>query len=339
MAKQLNDQQITNMFRTKFETMWQQEIQQRVSRLKKFVTIRPGAGRAVEYPYLGKAARLREYKDIFHKIEWDHTTHGKRTVKRRKFYQATPISEDAQVDLHTLELTAGDIRSNMLAELEREWDEIILGVMPDGEGGYKIRQTSDGVCGGALAVNYGGDEGEQTFELDLTKSKNSNVIPGGLKNDGTIDPEAAGDLVKRKIARLKTRYTQLGMWNNDGRETIVLNISPVLYESLLMWEEAQNRNYGFESLKKGEVNEFLGVAINVVNCLPKDEQGNRMCVAWLKSRMLFCPWNNGQFRITPRNDYVDVQQQVLVKASAGATRLDDDSVFVLPCKEADIDAE
>lgn len=98
-----------------------------------------------------------------------------------------------------------------------------------------------------------------------------------------------------------------------------------------------NRNYGFNSLRDGKVNPFLKCAINVVNCLPKDADGNRMCVAWLKSRMMFCPWGNATFRVQARPDYVDVQQQVLCKASAGATRLDDETVFVVPCKEASVE--
>lgn len=332
-TQQVNDMTVQKMFRTKYETSWQQEIQQRTSRILPYVTVRPGAGRGVETPYLGKAKELREYDDIFRKVEWDHTSHGKRMVKRRKFYQATPLSEDAKVDLYTLDLTVADLRRNMGAEWQREIDQIILGVMPDGQGGYRIRKTSDGVCGGALSVNYGGDEGEQTFELDLAK-KGKNLIPANYKGPDTISPEEAAGLLKEKIALLRRRYMEMEAWEAGKSDKIVLNISPAQYESLLLWEESKNRNYGFQSLKKGEVNEFLGVAINVVNCLPKDEQGNRMCVAWLKSRMLFCPWKDATFRVQARPDYVDVQEQVLLKASAGATRLDDTTVFVIPCKEA-----
>lgn len=334
MATQVNTMTVQNMFRTKYETAWQQEVQQRVSRILPYVTVRPGQGRAMEFPYLGKANELREYSDIFHKVEWDHTKHGKRMVKRRKFYQATPLSEDAKVDLHTLDLSVADVRKNMGFEWQRELDAIILGVMKDGVN-YRIRKTSDGVCGGALSVNYGGDEGEQTYELDLA-AKGKNVIPANYKGADAASPEEAAGLLVAKIANLRTKYMEMDAWEAGSTDKIVLNISPALYESMLLWEESKNRNYGFQSLKSGEVNEFLGVAINVVNCLPKDTLGLRQCVAWLKSRMLFCPWKDATFRVQARPDYVDVQEQILLKASAGATRLDDETVFVLPCKEATV---
>lgn len=87
------------------------------------------------------------------------------------------------------------------------------------------------------------------------------------------------------------------------------------------------------SLTNGEVNAFLGVKFLVTNMLPLDADGNRMCVAWLKSRVEFGVWKDAQFRIEPRPEYIGVREQILVKAASGATRKDKDMVFLMPCKE------
>ncbi|WP_423232525.1 phage capsid protein [Akkermansia sp. JRP_AM1] len=64
-------------------------------------------------------------------------------------------------------------------------------------------------------------------------------------------------------------------------------ISPKQHMDMVLMEQTQNRNYGFSSLTNGEVNEFLKVKFLVTNMLPIDEQGNRLCCAWLRSRVKF----------------------------------------------------
>jgi hypothetical protein len=59
-----------------------------------------------------------------------------------------------------------------------------------------------------------------------------------------------------------------------------------------------------------------------------------MCVAWLKSRVEFGVWKDAQFRIEARPEYIGVREQILVKASSGCSRLDKDTFFLMPCKEA-----
>ncbi len=86
---------------------------------------------------------------------------------------------------------------------------------------------------------------------------------------------------------------------------------------MVLMEQTQNRNYGFSSLTNGEVNEFLKVKFFVTNMLPIDEQGNRLCCAWLRSRVKFGVWRDAQFRVEARSEYVDVREQITVKAGPG----------------------
>lgn len=323
-----------DMLRKKHETMWVKAIQQEDSRLKPYVTIKPGAGNGVEIPYLGKLD-LREYSDYYDKIEWSHLKHDKRTIKRRMFTSSVPISSDVKIDMHDLSLSVSDITAEQRKAYGRVIDEVILGVMLDpGTGKYRIRKTTDGVCGGALSANYTGNDGATISELDLSKGS-KNVIPSNAADGATAEDDDT-PLVIRKIGLLRTKYMQMDAWNAGSSDDIVVAISPLQYLDMLQWEQTQRRDYGFQCLKDGKVNEFLQCKILITNALPADEKGLRLCVGWLKSRLVFAPWNNGECRVAPREDYTNVRAQVTFQASCGATRLDDDTLFVIPCKEPDV---
>ncbi len=321
---------ITKLFRTKRETKWQTQIQQDTELVKPYVTIHPNcSGKAVEMPAYGKT-EMQEYEGRFEKVEWKDIPFGKRTMRKRKFYNAIPLEEDDKMDMDTLDFTASHVMSEQRKALARMNDEVILGVMKDKTSGkYRVRTQADGVCGGILAPNYTGDDGATIEELD-TAPDSFNVIPVDYAAKGT--KTAAGMLID-KIALLRARYQMLDMFKAGRGEEIVVAITPAQHMDMLLLEQTQNRNYGFQSLTNGEVNAFLGVKFLVTNMLPLDEDGNRMCVAWLKSRVEFGVWKDAQFRIEPRPEYIGVREQILVKAASGATRKDKEMFFLMPCKE------
>lgn len=323
-------QQITDMFRTKRETKWQTQIQQDTELVKPFVTIHPNCnGKAVEMPAYGKTD-MQEYDGRFQKVEWQDMPFGKRTMRKRKFYNAIPLDEDDKMDLETLDFTASHVMSEQRKALARMNDEVILGVMKDkNTGKYRVRTQADGVCGGILAPNYTGDDGATIEELD-TAEGSFNVIPVDYAAKGT---KTDAGMLLDKIALLRARYQMKDMFKAGRSEEIVVAITPAQHMDMLLLEQTQNRNYGFQSLTNGEVNAFLGVKFLVTNMLPLDAEGNRMCVAWLKSRVEFGVWKDGQFRIESRPEYIGVREQILVKAASGATRKDKDMVFLMPCKE------
>lgn len=318
---------ITKMFRTKYETKWNTQIQQDTSLVKPYVTLHPNcSGKSVSLPFHGKTD-IREYTGRKVKLEWDDLTFGERHIKKRKFYSSIPLSEDDKLDMDTLDLTASSVMAEQRNAFQRTYDEVILGVSLK-SGVYEIRTQADGVCGGIFAPNYIGENGDELETLDISASS-SQVIPVDYAAKGT--KTAAGMLID-KIAELRRRYRAMDVPRNLMEE-IVVAISPSQEMDMILWEQAQNRDYGFTSLTTGEINKFLKCTFFVTNMLPVDENGNRLCVAWLKSRVKFGLWKDASFRIEPRPEYVDVREQITVKAAIGATRLDNKTVFALPCKE------
>lgn len=51
------------------------------------------------------------------------------------------------------------------------------------------------------------------------------------------------------------------------------------------------------------------------------------CWSWRTQR-------DAQFRVEARSEYVDVREQITVKAALGTTRPDNKTVFLMSCKEA-----
>lgn len=320
---------ITKMFRTKHETKWEVQIQQDMELVRPFVTIHPNCrGKSVELPYHG-SARMREYSGRLQKIVWSEMDFGKRSIKPRKFYDSIPLSEDDKLEMDTLDLRAEEVMGEQRKACARMHDEVILGVMEDDAGGYRVRTQEDGVCGGILAPNYVGDDGATIETLD-TSPGSFQLIPADFVAKGT---KTASGMLLDKIAELLCRYRILH-WKPGKGDDIVVAISPKQHMDLLLMEQTQRRDYGFSSLTNGQVNDFLGVKFLITNMLPLDEAGNRLCVAWLKTRVKFGIWKEAAFRIEPRSEYIDVREQITVKAALGATRLDNKMAFLMPCKEA-----
>lgn len=320
---------ITKMFRVKQETLWNTMIQQDISFVTPFVSIHPGcSGKSVELPFHGKT-KMREYSGRLLKIQWSEMDFGKRHIKPRKFYDSLPLSEDDKLEMDTLDLRAAEVMTEQRKALARMHDKVILGVTEVPGGGYRVRTQDDGICGGILGINYTGDDGS-TIETIDTSANSRQVIPVDFVAKGT---KTVAGMIIDKVAELRCRYQEIDAWKAGNGDDIVVAISPKQHRDMLLLEQLQNRNYGFSCLTNGKVNDFLQVKFLITNMLPTDEDGNRLCCAWLKSRIKFGPWKEAQFRIEARSEYVDVREQITVKAALGATRLDNKTVFLMPCKE------
>jgi len=315
------------MFRVKFETIWNTKIQQRAALLGNYVTLHKGcSGKSIELPFYG-GTELTEYKDRFQKLEWSHPDFGKRTMRRRKFYNSIPLEEDDRIDMDKLDFTATEVLDMQLPAIARMYDEVTLGVMRDASTGlYRVRTAADGVCGGVLGINYTGEDGATPEHLESDPTKH-NVIAANFVATGS--PVESGMSVD-KLINLHTRYLQLDCFDHSD---IVVAISPLQHEDLMREEELRNLDYGFHCLTDGKVNSFMHCKFVVTNMLPLDANGHRQCVAWLKSKMKFGVWQNATFRKEARTEYIGVREQLTIKASCGATRLDPKAFFLMPCAE------
>ena len=318
---------IQDMLRTKFQTLFEREIQQTTSVLEPYCSILPGRGKDMEIPYVGKT----EFKQIgmrFVEADPHELGTGKRTIKPLRYGDSLHKDDIDNILLNDLELSITEFISEMKKAGKRLLDQVLLGVVADTEnpGKYRIRTSTDEVCGGMLAENYTGNSGATLTALDDTL-----VVPADFKMDGSKN--AAGFLLDQ-IVEAKRMLEENYAWDEASGDTLCLAISSQMKAQMIMWEEQKNKNYGFSVLEHGKVNPMLGVKILVTNMLPFDSDGNRVCPMWVKSRLVLAPWDEMKFDIVRPDKY---QNRTVVRADAscmyGASRKDEKSFVRILCKE------
>lgn len=318
------DLHVIEQYRTKFTTIWNTVNQQDTALLEPYVTLMPNcSGKDVELPYIGKT-RLKERKQRLEPVAWEEIDTGKRRFKPIQYQQFIPMSTDDKMFMDNLQLTSSQLIEEERKAAARTRDEVILGVIDDNTGGWRIRTTADGTVGGILGQNYTGNDGATLVDIDA-----ANVVPVDFAMKGTKTD--AGMLLDKMIEAKRILETNYSYKEGSG-DTLCMAITPQQKAEIIFFEQSMNKNYGFQSLVHGKVNPIIGINFLVTNMLPNDDDGNRICPVWLKSKVVLGAWENPKFRIDVRQDFVDVIQ-VGVTCAYGSTRKDDESFVKVLCKE------
>lgn len=337
------------MKRAEFSTAWDHEFQQLKEKVKPYTTLVPNVrGDRYEFPRVGSTS-MREYSDTRHAIEMDDLRFDKRSMFYRKFYNAIPLSIDERMDMKDLDYSFSLIKQEQIKAAARKFDEIALGVIRDTDG-YRVKKSGDGgFIGGILGTNYRGDGGTEQVELDTTyasfKTGKGNLIPVDYKTTGDgVSSNFAGTMLD-KLFYVRRRLEDTNVFDPGDKGSICVAISPAVKQLLCSMEMKLNKDYGFSQLgEAGEAcyNSFTNITFIVTNMLPtmdtEDKSGSpvtgaRMCCAWLRNRVGFGVWQGAEFTLKDVNDKVDVDNYLRCRGKAGCSRMDEDTVFVLPCKE------
>ncbi len=315
---------LIQQYRTKFTNIWTAALQQDTSLLESYVTIMQDCrGKQVELPYLGKT-ELNERKGRLQKVEFTELATGKRQMKPIQFEKFIGLSTDDPMFMDTLQLTSAQVVDEQRKAAARIRDAVILGlVLKDGK--WAIRATGDGVVGGILAPNYTGNDG-----ATLTPFDEKRTVAADFVMKCTL---VASGMILDKIVEGKRMMEEAHAYHEGSGDTICMAITPRQKAEIIMWEQQQNKNYGFSVLQHGKVNPMLGINFLVTDMLPLDANGNRICPMWLKSKVALGVWENPSFRIDRRDDYVDLLQ-VGVTCAYGATRKDEESFVKVLCSES-----
>lgn len=323
------DLSVIDQFRTKFTTIWNVANQQDLSIIEPFVTVMPGcSGETVELPYLGKTELQRQTQRL-QKVEWDELKTGKRRMKPNQFQKFLVMSTKDKLFMNKLELTSAQLIAEQRKAAARTRDAVILGVIPDtnNPGEWRVITQADGAVGGILAENYTGNDG-----ATLTPFNPAMVVPVDFAMKGTKVP--AGMMIDKMLEAKRMLESNYAYHEGSG-DTLCMAITPAQKAQIIAWEQSQNKNYGFSMLVDGKMNNMLGIQFLVTNMLPKDEQGNRVCPVWVKSKAVLGSWEDPEFRIDVRTDYIDAVQ-VGVTCAYGATRKDEESFVKVLCKDSEV---
>ncbi len=347
------------MTRTKYEEMFDVEFQQTRSRVEPYTTVKTDCyGESVEWARMSGTDFL-EYAGTRQDIVDSDITFDKRRIFKRKAHNSIPISRDEVADMQKLNYTFERVKTQQVAAAARWFDMVALGVTPimkrDSNGKLvatrkcRLKTASDpGFCGGILGINYKGEGGLTQTSLDLSYVNGvagKNLVPVDFTTTGTgVSSNIAGTFFD-KFYYIKQMLEESEAYNDTESGQICVAISPFVKRILSEYEVSLNHDYGYG--KMGEnggttYNSHLGANFIVSNMLPQmnttdmnNEAVNycRMCCAWLKNRVGFGVWKNTEYELVLEPRKIDVRYRQLAVGHVGCTRLDEDTVFVMPMDE------
>ena len=341
------------MYRTKYSTKWDEAFEQQVERIRPYMSVyepKTISGEAYEIPRLG-GTEAHEFSGRSHKMTADELDTGKTTMRPRQFYNYIEISANDQLFMGDLDYGFSQIQERQKRAAARFMDMVALGVVKD-KVGYRLKTDGDeGYQGGILGVRYSGNGGLTPSALDLSMDSfhagRGNLIPVDYRSSGTgVSANYAGTILDR-LAVAKQRMEELDVFDGAKPGDICVAMSPAVRRMLRSLEMKLNRDYGFNQLGDEGSAVFvkeLNMTFLVTNMLPKMDTvksdgttpvtGARMCCMWLKSRVAFASWRNTEWTMKDVNDDAVIDHGLRVRGAVGATRLDEESVFVLPTVES-----
>lgn len=342
------------MYRTKYSTKWDEAFEQQVERIRPYMSVyepKTISGEAYEIPRLG-GTEAHEFSGRSHKMTADELDTGKTTMRPRQFYNYIEISANDQLFMGDLDYGFSQIQERQKRAAARFIDMVALGVVKDETAGFRLKSDADeGYLGGILGVRYSGNGGLTQSALDLSidgfKNRHGNLVPVDYRTSGTgVSANYAGTVLDR-LAYAKQRMEELDVFDGAKPGDICVAISPAVRRMLRSLELKLNRDYGFEQLGAEGSAVFvkdLNMTFLVTNMLPKmdtvksdgstEVPDARMCCMWLKSRVAFASWRNTEWTMKDVNDDAVIDHGLRVRGAVGATRLDEESVFVLPIVES-----
>jgi hypothetical protein len=176
------------------------------------------------------------------------------------------------------------------------------------------RARDEEIINAFTGVAYTGKNGEVAVPFDT-----NNTIPA-----------ATSGLTISKLIDVKTAL--LGK-NVDPEEEFYIGVTHKQLNDLLNDQKIQSADYNtVKALVAGAVDSFMGFKFIHTELFKTSSSNNRRIPAWVKSGMLLAVGEDTTVDIGIRNDKRNATQ-VYVSQSVGATRMDEDKVFIVECQE------
>lgn len=351
--------------------------------LANYATILPSpTGEYVKMPMVGSTTVSRR-KQRHEKKEWTEPKFDDRRVYPVMYAASLALSDDDFVLKGTLPLSLPMLHDMMAEASQVIPDRVLLGVVYDEKkGNCVIPTTSDfspylnkpaqdatvnteshnGQVGGLLGYNYIGMSGmnnaivpqqpwigtsvasdssayDTLAEMQKLDLKKTNVIPYNYNRTST--PAQSGLTIEKLRAARMALQLRHGL--NPGEE-VCMAITPWQMDDLLSLEQLQNKDFGFQTLKTGEVNTFLGIRFLVTVDVPIVNIGGsanpkwvRSCPMWKKSTVAFGTWQDMKSEVVKLPDYYD-SWVASIQFGYGAARRHEEGVICVHCDELDLGA-
>lgn len=290
---------------TEFDTNWQQLVQQRISKLREYVTVDRVKGKEKSFSQMGPIEMQRVTQRAGETRITDVPL-GKRWLR--------PYPHD-------------------LATLFDEWDAELLGAV--------VLPTSDTMEAHSAAYGRACDRAIIEAALGTAYTGEIGVTPVALPDPAQVVPVGyveTGSNANSGLTIGKLRQAKYILDNNEvpDEEPRVMAVCAKQLQDLLRSTEVTSADYNtVRALVEGEVDTFLGFKFKRVsrNILPYNAATDvRTCVAWAKTGI--------KMSDAGRTTHMDVRSdkshalQIRTVAAIGATRTEEEKVVAILCDES-----
>lgn len=185
--------------------------------------------------------------------------------------------------------------------------------------GYALGRAKDQeILAGILGVNYTGNNGGTQTSLPSTQIVGVN--------------QGAASATNLTVAKLRAaRKILMQNYVNFQKEEIYVAVNAANHDSLLAETQVINRDYSdMPVLKEGRIERYLGfnfVHTELLSVGTDDQSGtSTMVPVWVKSGVYTGIWSDITTDISQRKDLTGLPWQAYVKATFGATRLEEKKI-------------
>lgn len=298
---------IEQNYQIKYSEKWGAYLQQEASRLEKYVTIESGlSGKMVAFDQYG-LLNFTEKSTRMGSTVLDEAPTVRRVMYPRIFTKAVGFDEFDAKKLANIDVPVSKTIEGLRAAAGRCMDNVMIDSF--------------------LGTNYTGDNGTNSVPFDSNQ-----IIAADYTDSGTATDS---NLTVSKLRKALSMLQKAEAWNDERRaygDELVLACTSSQINSLLREPEVSSYDYNtVRALAEGKVDTFLGFRIIRTELLPI-EDGERSCLAWVKSKAQFGIWDDFKVKLSVRDD-LDEALQVRAKFACGATRLQEEAFVKIMCTE------
>lgn len=299
---------IEQNYQIKYSEKWGSYLQQEASRLEKFVTVESNlSGKMVAFDQYGLLTFVEKTSRMA-STQLDEAPTTRRVLYPHIYTKAVGFDEFDAKKLANIDVPVSKTIEGLRSAAGRCMDSVMINNF--------------------LGTNYMGENGTTAVAFSENQILDTDYCSSGTPT--------ACNLSVDKLRRTLSMLQESEAWSEERRaygDELVLACSSSQINALLQEPEVTSFDYNtVRALAEGKVDTFLGFRIIRSELLPKDANGIRSCLAWVKSKAQFGIWDDFKVKLSVRDD-LDEALQIRAKFACGACRLQEEAFVKILCSE------
>lgn len=299
---------IPDHFLPEFQSGWEHKCQQKVSRLRDYVTV--GAtvnGESFSFNQLDSSDSTETTGQRLAKTVASEPESDRRWIYPRTFSKTTIVDRKDNLFLGKSAINVAELMQVHASAFGRDVDRVIIDA--------------------AYGVNQSGKRGEVPVFVDQILD----VKVGGGTQPVSMNLE--------KLLSIRETLKDANALSDDaiaGGDNLVIMVNANMITSLLRDSKLTSIEYAaVKALQLGEVKSFAGFHFVQTSMLPVDENGYGVAIAFMKSGLHFRPWEERVVRITEDKDR-SFAQVIFTEHTVGACRGEEKKFVFAPCAKVNL---